>query len=81
MVISSPTRSVVRSAIKGVFDSVGYSYGVPFVTTEGFVLFTSDDDILISVERGAATGKSRLPIISDDNFLILTNENSTILGA
>lgn len=73
--------SLVSELVLNLADAPVMGFGLPFISEEGFALVTTDGDIVISAERNTTNKKATSPVITNDNFLILTNENSTILGA
>jgi hypothetical protein len=77
--IRSPIRRGIRNAILGDFV---FTFSVPFVSEDGFVLTDDDGNVLLASGLSARSAFApSQPLISEDGFVLLDDNNNLLLGA
>lgn len=80
--INNPVPILVDSIVHSLVSGRGFSYGAPYVTSDGFALFTNDNHVIManlsSIKSSRAASK---PYFTNDGYVLVIDNNNILLGA
>jgi hypothetical protein len=77
--INKAIHPLIHSLVPRLFGGNGLSYGLPFVTTDGFALLTTDDEVLLASTATPLTGSQpQQPLVTSDGYALFDSNEQFI---
>jgi hypothetical protein len=82
MMIDNLIPTLIQRFIQPLIGEPGFYYGLPLVTSDGFALFTSDDQLLLASTSGLLSySQPNQPLVTSDGFALIDSNKNLLLGA